>query len=221
METEKDIDVRSLNIYEKMSYITKELGVLEKELNVKISKTSSYKAVSERTVLDAIKPLEAKYRVYSYPSSRRIVDSDILVKESKYDGEIIKSNTLFMRVETVYTFVNVDDPIDIVNTFVYGDGLDTGDKAPGKAMTYADKYALMKAYKISTGDDPDKDPSPENGYKKSTKATPNQIKLLESFYKGENLEKLLKTNKLKKLEDISMKKASEIIAKIKEIGEIK
>lgn len=28
-------------------------------------------------------------------------------------------------------------------------------------MTYADKYALMKAYKITTGDDPDKDASPE------------------------------------------------------------
>jgi len=29
-------------------------------------------------------------------------------------------------------------------------------------MTYADKYALMKAYKIITGDDPDQDPSKEN-----------------------------------------------------------
>ena len=29
-------------------------------------------------------------------------------------------------------------------------------------MTYADKYALMKAYKISTGDDPDQqEPKPE------------------------------------------------------------
>ena len=28
-------------------------------------------------------------------------------------------------------------------------------------MTYADKYALMKAYKISTGDDPDKEASEE------------------------------------------------------------
>ena len=33
------------------------------------------------------------------------------------------------------------------------------DKAPGKAMTYADKYALMKAYKMVTGDDPDQNAS--------------------------------------------------------------
>jgi hypothetical protein len=33
-------------------------------------------------------------------------------------------------------------------------------------MTYGDKYALMKAYKISTGDDPDQDPSKEENYQK-------------------------------------------------------
>lgn len=42
-------------------------------------------------------------------------------------------------------------------------------------MTYGDKYALMKAYKIITGDDPDQTGSPDNmnivnknGTKKST-----------------------------------------------------
>ena len=41
----------------------------------------------------------------------------------------------------------------------FGDGVDTQDKAPGKAMTYGDKYALLKAYKIVTGDDPDQNAS--------------------------------------------------------------
>ena len=51
----------------------------------------------------------------------------------------------------------------------YGDGIDTGDKAPGKAMTYSDKYSLLKAYKVATGDDPDKEASPNEGYKKVDK----------------------------------------------------
>ena len=34
-------------------------------------------------------------------------------------------------------------------------------------MTYADKYALMKAYKISTGDDPDQNASEENNYQRT------------------------------------------------------
>ena len=40
-------------------------------------------------------------------------------------------------------------------------------KAPGKAMTYADKYALLKAYKIITGEDPDQNYS--NDLKGKTK----------------------------------------------------
>ena len=94
-------------------------------------------------------------------------------------------------------------------------GLDTGDKAPGKAMTYADKYALMKAYKLSTGDDPDKDASPEDGYKKvERKASKKQVELLEKYYKGENLTKLLTQRRIKSLEEIPMNEASEIIQKI-------
>ena len=163
----KEEEIKKLNIYEKMSLITDEVGVVEKKLNVEINKSKSYKAVSERDILDAIKPIEKKYRVYSYPVKREIIDKDTLVKETEYNGNITKTNTLFLRLATAYRFINLDNTNEYIDIDTYGDGLDTGDKATGKAMTYADKYALMKAYKISTGDDPDKDASPENGYKKS------------------------------------------------------
>lgn len=162
----KEEEIKKLNIYEKMMFITEEIGVIEKGLTVEINKTRSYKAVSERDVLDAVKPIERKYRVYSYPAKREVIDKDILVKETEYNGSVTKTNTLFMRIDTTYRFVNIDNPNEFIETTVYGDGLDTGDKAPGKAMTYADKYALMKAYKLSTGDDPDKESSPEKGYAK-------------------------------------------------------
>ena len=54
------------------------------------------------------------------------------------------------------------------------DGLDPADKGSGKAMTYADKYALMKAYKIMTGDDPDQYHS--NSYS-TNNVKPNNIVL--------------------------------------------
>lgn len=168
--------MENMNIYEKLAKITEELGVVEKGLKVQVNKTSSYKAVSERDILDAIKPLEAKYRVYSYPIKREITNTDTLVKETEYNGNITKTNTLFMRIETTYRFVNIDKPEEYIDTTVYGDGLDTGDKAPGKAMTYADKYALMKAYKISTGDDPDKEASPEKGYTSENDTLKEKIK---------------------------------------------
>lgn len=167
-------EIKRLNIYEKMSLITEEMGVVEKGLKVNVSKTSSYKAVSERDILDNVKPLEKKYRVYSYPVDRKLIDKDILVKENDYG----KTNTLYMRLEITYRFVNMDNPDDYIDIKTYGDGLDTGDKAPGKAMTYGDKYALMKGYKISTGDDPDKEASPEKGYKTTKKDKPTDERLL-------------------------------------------
>lgn len=45
------------------------------------------------------------------------------------------------------------------------------------------------------------------------KASPKQIEILKKIYQGENLDKLLKFNKLEKIEDISLQKASELISK--------
>ena len=61
---------------------------------------------------------------------------DTLTKETEYNGKITKTNTLFMRLEIVYRFINMDNPSEFIDIITYGDGLDTGDKAPGKAMTY-------------------------------------------------------------------------------------
>lgn len=153
------------NIFSKLSKITNDLETVKKNLSVWLG-TNTYKAVSERDILDAVKPLEVKYRVYSYPLSREIVDNSILTKKSEYKWEIKETNSLYMRIQVVYRFVNIDDPTDYIDTVVYWDWIDTWDKWPWKAMTYADKYALMKMYKISTWDDPDKDASPSEWYTK-------------------------------------------------------
>jgi hypothetical protein len=157
------VDIKSMNIFQRMAAITDELGVVAKNLSVKAG-GGSYKAVSERDIIDAVKPLETKYRVYSFPSHREILESETLENEKEYQGKITKSTTFFTRVQTEYTFINIDKPEERFSTIVFSEGIDPGDKGSGKAMTYADKYALMKAYKISTGDDPDQNPSEENRY---------------------------------------------------------
>ena len=185
-----------MNIFEKMSAITNELGVVAKNLNVDMGKGKSYKAVQEKDILDAVKPLEEKYKVFSYPVDSNVIDSDILVKENDYG----KTNSIFMRLERVYRFVNIEKPEEYVDIKSYGDGVDTGDKAPGKAMTYADKYALMKAYKIATGDDPDAEGSPEKGYSKNkTKQKTFREQLIDYCNEKEyNLEDIAKANDLSK-----------------------
>ena len=156
-----------MNIFEKMSAITAELQTVAKNLTVQTTKTSSYKAVSERDILDAVKPLEAKYGVYSYPVGRTILESNMLESESEFQGKVTKKTTFMTRIETTYRFVNVEKPDEFIETTTFAEGIDSQDKGSGKAMTYGDKYALMKAYKISTGEDPDQTASEEKAYTKT------------------------------------------------------
>lgn len=209
-----------MNIYEKLLNITSEIKNVSKNLEVGVGK-NSYKAVGEADVLFAVKQLEQKYKVYSYPCKREVIDRAILETEKEYNGNVTKGNQIFLRIETTYRFVNIENPEEYIEITTYGDGIDTQDKAVGKAMTYADKYALLKAYKIITGDDPDQEHSPDTAkYTKATttddrKATPKQIEVLAKTYTGENLTKLLKANGVERIEDISMSKASELIGKLK------
>lgn len=154
-----------MNIYEKMLAITSELEAVAKNLIVGEGK-NQYKATGEADVLAAVKPLEEKHRVYSYPYSRKIVDTNTMTTTSTYGNSTKEITKLFLRLETVYRFVNVDEPTEYIDITTYGDGVDTQDKATGKAMTYADKYALLKAYKIITGDDSDQKPSEEGSFGK-------------------------------------------------------
>ncbi|MEG1492493.1 MAG: ERF family protein [Oscillospiraceae bacterium] len=153
-----------MNIYQRMAAITAELQTVAKNLTVETTRGKGYKAVSERDIIDAVKPVENKYGVYSYPFSREIIESQMLESESTWNDKTTKKTSFFSRMKTVYRFVNMDEPTDYIETITFAEGIDSQDKGSGKAMTYADKYALMKAYKISTGDDPDQNASEDTKY---------------------------------------------------------
>lgn len=192
----------NLNIFQRMSAVTIEMNTVAKNLTVGFG-NSKYKAVGEADVLAAVKPLEAKYGIYSYPVSRSVIDSGTI------EGE--KSNRMFMRIETVYRFVNIDNPSEYIDITTYGDGVDSQDKAPGKAMTYGDKYALLKAYKIQTGDDPDQQASePMSGFKgggtispQKAEAMRQRLSKLESGGKHVDERALCEKYGVKKLEELN------------------
>ena len=163
-----------MNLFEKMAAITADMDTIAKNLTVETGKGKGYKAVSERDIVDAVKPLEAKHRVYSYPFSRELVESEILESESTYDGKTTKKTTFYTHLRTIYRFVDIDAPDSFIDMCVYSVGLDTQDKGDGKAMTYGDKYALMKAYKISTGDDPDQEASGDYDYQRKASYPPQR-----------------------------------------------
>ena len=194
-----------MNIYEKMMRATADIANVAKNLTVDTGKGKGYKAVSEGDVLAAVKPIEAHYKIYSYPVSRSVIESGEMVTTNNY-GE---RKQLYLRVETVYRFVNIEKPEEFIDITTYGDGVDTQDKAPGKAMTYADKYALLKAYKIQTGDDPDKEASGdllEKGKKveevKNMKISDIKVNILREKCKEDGVPESL-VSSLCKVEDIS------------------
>lgn len=151
-----------MNIYEKMLHIQTEIPTVAKNLDVSTGYNGpTYKAVSERDVKDAVKPLEAKYGVYSFPVTKELIEQSFLETSTKNGMK----KSFYIREKVTYRFVNIEKPEEFIDIVGYGDGIDTGDKSPGKADTYAGKYCLMSAYKISTGDDPDRDASQEYGSK--------------------------------------------------------
>ena len=200
------------NIYQRMSAITKEISAVAKNLQVGTGK-NQYKAVGEADVLAAVKPIEEKYGVYSYPVSREIVESGTMERENQY-GKTIQ---LYMRIKTVYRFLCIDDPNNYLDIVSFADGVDTNDKAPGKAMTYADKYALLKAYKIITGEDPDQfasepankvesKPAPKTAKEKMNAAYPDRVEMIafiKNNYDEANLKKILDYYKVTSVEALT------------------
>lgn len=203
-----------MNIYQRIDAITAELEVVAKNLTVQATKTSSYKAVGERDIIDAVKPLEHKYGVVSYPVSREILDDMTLESESEYIGIVTKRTTFYIKIRTKYRFVNIEKPEEYIETETISDGIDSGDKGGGKAMTYGDKYALMKVYKISTGEDPDQKASEPTEYSKPTeKATKVQLMAINDLCEKAKitLDKVLK----KPVEELTPDEAAKLIIALK------
>lgn len=142
---------KDLTILERLSEIENELPRVQKNIELKAG-SSSYKAVSEVDVKNAVKPLEYKWGVKSTPVETEIVEARELEREG-YNGK--KRVDLFVRMRITTRFACVDKPSEYIDVTTYGDGIDPQDKAVGKASTYGLKYGLMNAYKLETGDDPD------------------------------------------------------------------
>ena len=82
------------------------------------------------------------------------------------------------EVDLSVRFVNIDKPDDYIDVPGLGYGIDSQDKGPGKAISYAVKYALLKALGLETGDDPDNDQKTTH---KPETITESQLMNLESL----------------------------------------
>ena len=135
------------------------------------------------------------------------------IEYNTFEGSGKNCNGRMTRLE--FTLIDVETGF-FETTVITGEGMDKGDKAGYKAYTGAVKYYLADTFLVATGDDAEKESPEENMNTKSErKASPKQIELLQKYYTGENLEKLLQVNSISKIEDLPMQKASDIISKLK------
>lgn len=94
----------------------------------------------------------------------------------------------------------------------------------GSAITYARRYSLLMAFGLATEDDDaqslsrPKTETPAPKTASNIKATPKQVEYLSKVYTGTALKNLLRVNKIDKIEDLTIQKASQLISKLKERG---
>lgn len=148
---------KKMNIYQKIQAVSNDIKNIEK--NMTVGKGAyAYKAVQDIDVTLEAKRAETKYGLVSIPVRQELVRSDI-VKTMKDNGS--EGVQYVDIVKMTLRIVNLEDPTEFVEVESFGRGLDPGDKGFGKASTYARKYAILNAYKIATGEDPDTEKSKE------------------------------------------------------------
>ena len=149
------------NIFARIQAVSNEVKSIEKNMNVSVG-NSSYKAVADVDVTINIRKAEFNAGIVSIPIKQELVKTEIITtKDAKYGNEKIQYVDIVKMTLRIY---NIDNPQEYVDIESYGRGLDSGDKGFGKASTYARKYALLNAYKIATGEDPDKDASVDTSF---------------------------------------------------------
>lgn len=132
-----------MNIYQRLNEVRKAIAYLKKDANV----NGRYKAVSHDFVTASVRPHLIEKGILIAPN---VVSSAVIDTGTKTKG-----GTPIIRYEAHYDvrFINCDEPADYISISVDAHALDEGDKAPGKAMSYATKYAMLKLFSIETGED--------------------------------------------------------------------
>jgi len=133
------------NLASKMLLIMNEVDYIKKKGR---NAFHNYNYAKETDVSAAFSKAMQKYNVFMFSS---IVDRQSI----QYKTDKGKDSFL-ITVKLEMTFIDATSGESFVGTF-YGDGTDSGDKGIYKAMTGAQKYALMKTFLLETGDDPERD----------------------------------------------------------------
>jgi hypothetical protein len=133
-----------MNIYQKLIEVRKVVPYLKKE-----SQGHQYQYTGSSQVLGAVRLKLDELGLLLIP---QVLNAKV-TSEANSKGQVNYFTELTMNM----TWVNAENPEEQINVPWYAQGIDTaGEKGVGKALTYAEKYFLLKQFNIATDkDDPD------------------------------------------------------------------
>lgn len=97
--------------------------------------------------------------LHSLMSKHKVFTTSEILSEATEERKTSKGGLLIYRKGTFRYYFHASDG-SFVTTDVFGEGMDSGDKASNKAMSVAHKYALMQIFAIPTEEK--KDPEDDN-----------------------------------------------------------
>lgn len=148
---------KTLNIYQKLAKIRKQVEVIQKDRS-----GYGYKYVSDEEILAKLTAFLDKYNLSLIPS---IVSGTTTVAPYTYEktktnkkGDIYNeiNNEVIVNAEMCWTWVNNDDPEERLQIpwILVGQQNDAS-QAFGSALTYSQRYFLLKFFSVAT---PESDP---------------------------------------------------------------
>lgn len=135
--------VEKLNLYQKLLKIQQEVIGLGKD-----TRSHSYQYVSGSKVLEHIKPLMNKHGILLKQEVLNVVNSrqDYLNAKGASKSEILSE--VYLR----FTWIDVETGEKDENSF-FANGMNDWEKGLGSALTYAERYFLLKYFHINTDED--------------------------------------------------------------------
>jgi hypothetical protein len=139
-------DATKLNIYQRMALVMDECPYIQKDTIVQ-----GYKGVSRDGVVAAVRRVLLKNGVMAF-TSQASVDGVVVggYRDTPRTNEKDNKLTIYWGAY-VTKFVNIENPSDLIEVQHAAEGQDYGDKAPGKAATYAEKLNFLKGLCLETG----------------------------------------------------------------------
>jgi ERF superfamily len=207
-----------LNIYQKLIEVRRAVPYLKKEAEGK-----QYKYTGSSQVLASVRSKMDELGLLLIP---RIVDKKLSESQIEFKdttGNVTKrTTTYFTELIMTMTWVNADKPDETIECPWYGQGVDiAGEKGVGKALTYAEKYFILKQFNIATdNDDPDAFQEKAESYRQPDPISAKEVGVLKTSVlefaqlRNKSESDVYKVLKITNIEALTSKEAKEITAKL-------